>query len=54
MVRGKGMNVAGVGLGGEGGRVDGWTQGGGGGRGKVMQFPFNTLYMLYKLLTFNF
>ena len=44
-------------------RVDGWTQGGGGGRGKVMQFPFNTLYMLYtlytlytlyKLLTFNF
>jgi hypothetical protein len=23
-------------------------------RGKVMQFPFNKLYTLYKLLTFNF
>ena len=52
MVRGRGMNVAGVGLGGEGGRVD--SRGEGGGRGKVMQFPFNKLYTLYKLLTFNF
>ena len=49
MVRGRGMNVAGVGLGGESG-----LKGGGGGRGKVMQFPFNKLYTLYTLLTFNF